>query len=57
LAPDDDPLIFRQYEYLIGGVGGTLPAFTKFKLKIVMRSTNQATVPRFRDLRAIALSV
>jgi len=57
LPKDNNPNVFRQYEYLIGGQGGTLTAFTKFQLKIVMRSTNQAIVPRFRALRIIALSV
>ena len=57
LPKDDNPFIFREYRYLIGGQGGFLPAFTKFQLKIVMRSTNQAEVPRFQSLRAIALSV
>ena len=57
LAPDDDPTVFREYEYLAGGEGGNLPAFTKFKLKIVMRSKNQAKPPLFRDMRVIALGV
>jgi hypothetical protein len=55
--PDTNENIYREYEYLIGGIGGTLPAFTKFQLKIVMTSTNSAKVPIIRDLRAIALSV
>ena len=55
--PDANENIFREYEYLIGGLGGTLPAFTKFQLKIVMTSTNSAKVPIFKDLRSIALSV
>ncbi len=54
---DDNPNIFREYRYLIGGQGGDLPAFTKYQLKIVMQSTNQAQVPRFQSLRSIALSV
>lgn len=50
--------VFRQYTYLIGGTGGNLiPAFTKYQIKIVMRSTNQAKVPLIRDLRIIALAV
>ena len=57
LPKDNNPNIFREYRYLIGGQGGTLSAFTKFQVKIVMRSTNQAIVPRFRSLRIIALSV
>ena len=54
---DDNPNIFREYRYLIGGQGGDLPAFTKYQLKIVMQSTNQAQVPVFQSLRSIALSV
>ena len=55
--PDENQNVFREYEYLIGGQGGQLPAFTKFQLKIVMTSTNSAKVPIIKDLRAIALSV
>jgi hypothetical protein len=55
--PDANENIYRQYEYLIGGLGGQLPAFTKFQLKVVMTSTNSAKVPIIKDLRAIALSV
>ena len=54
---DENPIIFREYRYLAGGQGGNLPAFTQFQVKIVMRSTNAAKVPVFRDLRVIALSV
>ena len=54
---DANPRIFREYRYLIGGQGGHLPAFTKYQLKIVMQSTNQALVPVFQSLRSIALSV
>ncbi|RAH15793.1 MAG: hypothetical protein CMB20_001290 [Methanobacteriota archaeon] len=57
LPKDNNPNIFREYRYLIGGQGGFLTAFTKYQLKIVMRSTNQALVPRFQSLRGIALSV
>ena len=57
IPSDEDPLVFRQYSYLIGGQNGVLPGFTKFQLKIIMRSTNQARVPRIRDIRTIALSV
>ena len=57
LPKDANPNIFRNYEFLIGGQGGDLLPFTKFQLKIVMRSTNQALVPQFESLRAIALSV
>lgn len=54
---DDSPFIFREYQYLIGGTGGTLPEFTTFQLKIVMRSTDRSRAPIIKDLRAIALSV
>lgn len=57
LPKDNNPKIFREYRYLIGGQGGDLVAFTKYQLKIVMRSTNQALVPKFQSLRSIALSV
>lgn len=50
--------VFKQYTYLIGGEGGNLiPAFTKYQIKIIMRSTNQAKVPLIKDLRIIALAV
>jgi len=52
---DANKTIFREYEYLIGGTEGTLPEFTQFQLKIVMKSSNVCRVPRFRDLRAIAM--
>ena len=55
--PDANKQTFREYEYLIGGQSGNVPAFTKFQLKIVMTSTNSAQVPSIKDLRVIALSV
>lgn len=57
LPTDENPNVFREYEYLIGGQSGLSNAFTKFTLKIVMKSTNAAKVPTFRDLRIIALAV
>ena len=57
LPSDLNKNVFREYRYLIGGDGGTTEPFTQFQLKIVMRSTNSAQVPSFRDLRAIALAV
>ena len=57
LPKDNNVNIFREYRYLIGGQGGTMPAFTKYQLKIAMTSTNQARVPKFQSLRSIALSV
>ena len=52
---DENVNVFRQYEYTIGGLGGTLDPFTTFQLKVVMKSQNSSKVPRIRDLRAIAL--
>jgi len=52
---DENANRFRQYEYTIGGLGGTLDPFTTFQLKIVMKSQNSSKIPRIRDLRAIAL--
>lgn len=57
IPPDENPATFREYEYLIGGQGGSLNAFTEFQLKIVFRSTNSARVPVIKDLRTIALGV
>lgn len=54
---DDDFTIYREYEYLPGGLNGTLPEFSTFQLKIVMHAENRGTPPRFKDLRIIALSV
>lgn len=48
-------LNFSEYKYLIGGVDGDLDDFTKFQLKIVMRSTNSSEVPFLKSIRAIAL--
>lgn len=55
IAADEDPDIFREYTYLIGGIGGDLTPFTSFQLKIVFKSTNSSKVARIRDLRAIAM--
>ena len=54
---DNNPKVFREYRYLIGGINGAIPAFTKFQVKIVFRSSNNARVPKIRDLRMIALAV
>ena len=45
-------LEFREYEF----TADPLPSFTDFSIKIVMTSTNQAYVPRLKDLRVIALA-
>ena len=52
---DDDNQTFREYEYLPGGQVGNLDSFTKFQVKIVMRSSNQSKVPTLKDLRVIAM--
>jgi len=57
LPADNNRKVFREYRYIVGGIGGTMDPFTKFQVKIVFRSTNSAKVPVIRDLRAIALSV
>lgn len=53
---DENRGTFREYQYLIGGQGGDIPAFTQLQIKIVMRTTNAARVPVIKDLRVIALS-
>ena len=57
MPSDDTSGVFRDYRYLPGGINGTLDDFDQFQLKIVMKSTNSSKVPRFADLRAIALTV
>jgi hypothetical protein len=53
---DDNPNIFREQRYLVGGLFGTSP-FSTFQVKIVMTSINTSKVPKFKDFRAIALTV
>ena len=57
IPADADKTIFREYNYLVGGLTGTLDPFTSFSIKIVMTSTNSSKVPTIKDLRAIALAV
>ena len=57
LISDNNPNVFREYSYLVGGTTGTLDAFNKMQIKIVMLSENNSKVPVFKDIRAIALSV
>lgn len=57
LPADNDRVTFREYEYLAGGIGGTLPAFTTYQVKVVMKSTNSSRPPKIRDLRVIALAI
>jgi len=53
---DENPNIFREYRYLVGGLNGSLTPFTTYQLKIVFRSTSSAKVPVIQDLRVIALA-
>ena len=53
---DDNPNVFRDHTFLIGGTGGTLDPFTQFKLKIVFVGHNSSKVPVLRDMRTIALA-
>lgn len=53
---DENPNVFREYRYLIGGRNGRLTPFTEYQLKIVFRSTNSSRVPTLTDLRVIALA-
>ncbi len=55
VAADEVPNVFKEYTYLVGGVGGDLTPFTSFQLKIVFKTTNSSKVARIRDLRAIAM--
>jgi hypothetical protein len=50
-----DNITFSQYSYLAGGLDGDLDDFTKFQVKIVMKSTNTSEVPFIKSVRAIAL--
>lgn len=54
---DNSPRVFREYRYLIGGLNGSVKAFTKFQIKIVFRSITSARVPKIKNLRMIALTV
>ena len=56
-ASDESGFVFKDYEYLVGGLGGSEDDFTEFQLKIVMNSSNSSKIPVIRDLRAIALAV
>ena len=57
LPTDDNPNIFRDYEYTVGGTGGLAIPFTRFIFKITMTTYNNARVPLFKDLRVIAMAV
>lgn len=53
IRSDENENIFREYRYRYGFTDDT-EEFDKFKLKLVMRSSDQSRVPFIRDLRAIA---
>ena len=55
LLYDPTRLNYSEYRYLLGGLNGTLPGFTTFQLKIVMKSTNSCEIPVLKSIRAIAL--
>jgi hypothetical protein len=46
---------FNEHRYLIGGEDGSLADFTKFQIKIVMKSTNTCEIPLIKSIRAIAV--
>ena len=51
VPPSASPSDLRSYEY----TAKYLPLFNGFQIKIVMTGTNQAIVPKIKDLRAIAV--
>ena len=53
---DDNPAVFREYEYTIPNDGTDLTPFTRYQYKIVFRSSSTSKVPRLTDFRSIALS-
>jgi len=57
LPTDENPAIFRDYEYVVGGASGLADPFTRFIFKLTMTSYNNAKPPSFKDLRVIALAV
>ena len=52
VGPSSEIDDFREYEFTID----SLKEFDGFRIKIMMTGTNQATPPRVREFRAIALS-
>ena len=47
-----DEEVYQDYEYEVSGL-----SFSKYQIKIVFVSNNQAYTPIIKDLRAIALAV
>lgn len=56
LPTDENPVVFRDYQYVVGGSSGLSVPFTRFIFKLVMTSYNNAKVPQFKDLRVIAMA-
>ena len=52
IIPSRTDTEFKEYSY----TANPLPKFTKYQIKIDMTSTNQAIVPKIKELRAIALA-
>jgi hypothetical protein len=52
---DENPGIYRDYEYTIGGDTGLTQEFEQFQFKITMNTSNLLYYPTLRDLRAIVL--
>lgn len=52
---DENPGIYRDYEYTIGGDNGLTQEFEQFQFKITMNTSNMLYYPTLRDLRAIVL--
>ena len=56
LPTDENPDVFRDYEYVVGGSSGLAVPFTRFIFKLVMTTHNNAKPPLFQDLRVIAMA-
>lgn len=57
VVKSNDPYDFYSNDFLAGGIGGTLDAFSQAQVKIVMNSTNSTQIPKIRDLRISAISI
>jgi len=53
ITPSESDESYKEYKYS----AENLSEFTTFQIKIVMKSTNSAYVPKIRDMRGIALAV
>jgi len=52
LGFDSNQLEYREYTF----TSDSLPSFKSYRIKLLLTSTNQAYVPRLKDLRVIALA-